>query len=75
MYIDAKEIYQLVLEDVKKQVEQIKDSYGQQLCKKIEEDVSKLYEARIAELEKKNMSMQQQCTMLKNKIDELKKVK
>lgn len=72
MYIDAKEIYQLVLEDVKKQVEQIKDSYGQQLCKKIEEDVSKLYEARIVELEKKNMSMQQQCTMLRNKIDELK---
>ena len=71
MSIDVKEIYQLVLENVKGQVEQIKADYGKQLCKKMEEDVRALYEDRIATLEKKNTSLKQQCTELKKKVKKL----
>lgn len=66
---DAKEIYQAVLEECTKQIETIKNEYGNQLMEVIEDRLSKQYKDRIVALEKKNAELVKKVAKIEQQLN------
>lgn len=57
IYMDAKEIYQAVLDDCTTQINRIKDEYGEVLAAKICDKLSQQYSTRMDNLEQQNREL------------------
>lgn len=66
--MDAKEIYQAVLDDCTTQINQIKKEYGEALTEAICDKISQQYSARIDQLEQQNRELSLQLEKIETKL-------
>lgn len=68
---DTNEIYQAVLEQCTKQIEIIKNEYGNQLSALIIEQISRTYQARLTSIENDNKRLKEEVMTLKERVNRM----